>query len=141
MAKRFTLVETNESSSGKGFSAANNSVIKSYGAKRVSGLTDEWVRLEMTSHAADVKRALASTTKLKKDGKLIIIDDELGECMLDEKTRKKIQFINKGGPPVMHLWIRKPDEENEAMQAQQKTGSANSVDEENNTGFLGLGFD
>ena len=78
MAKRFKLFETDESRNGKGFSAANNSVIKNYGTKRVSGLTGEWCPIEMTFHAADVKRALASTTKLKKDGKMIIIYDELG---------------------------------------------------------------
>ena len=136
---RFELFPTKESLAGRNFSAANNTIIKNHGAREVFGVSDGWVPTEMRFNVADVKRCLASTTKLKEQGYLVVLDDDLGEFMIDKKTGNRIDFINKGGTPIMNLWVRKPEAVVTNMQKQDEE----KVEEETtqNTGFLWLGFD
>ena len=139
LGTRFEIFPTEESLSGKNFPAANNSTIANHGAREISGVTDEWVPMaDLKFNVADVKRCLASTTKLKKQGYLVVLDEELGEFMVHKETGKRINFISENGTPMLNLWIRKPDEANSGH-----AQSAQEVQEAccHNTGFLGLGFD
>ena len=68
---------------------------------------------------------------------MIIIDDELGECMLNKRSGKKIPFTNRGGTPIMNLWVRRPDEE---LSSVAENEASNEGDDDMNTGFLGLGL-
>ena len=139
IGKRFEIFPTKESLAGRNFSAANNTAIKNYGAREISGVTDDWTPMvDLKFNVADVKRCLASTTKLKKDGFLLVLDDEMGEFMVHKATGRRINFMNDGGTPTMNLWIRKPDPEG-AMLTQDAQGV--QEDDDQDTGFLGLGFD
>ena len=139
MATRFDIFPTKESLAGKNFSAANNTTIKNHGAREISGVTDDWVPMtDLKFHVADVKRCLASTTKLKEQGYLVVLDGDLGEFMVHKATGKKINFMNEGGTPTLKLWVRKPD--TSSMKSAENAHEVQDADGQE-TGFLGLGFD
>ena len=59
IGKRFEIFPTKESLAGRNFSAANNTAIKNYGAREISGVTDDWTPMvDLKFNVADVKRCL-----------------------------------------------------------------------------------
>jgi hypothetical protein len=105
-AKAFKLHETPASKAGIGFRAANNTLIKNYGEKRLTGFTDKNDDFSMNVQVTDVKRNLASFNKMVEQGKDVILSQK-GSFIKDPKSGKVINLNMDKGTPTFDVWVPK----------------------------------
>jgi len=78
------------SRAGIGFTAANGSKMRSYGARMLTGETNEKGSFKMNVQATDVQKNLASFPKMVGEGNEIMLSKKRGCYITNEKTGMKI---------------------------------------------------
>ena len=104
VAQYFPLEETERSKSGRGYLAANNSVINHYGMRRLRGQSDKYKPMSMIAQIADVKSTLVSVHRLLQAGNRVHF--EPGNCFVEHvKTGRKTRIIERGGAFEVGFWV------------------------------------
>ena len=133
-ANGFKTYDTPASRAGIGFRAANNSVIKNYGQKKLSGITDRNDEFRMSVNVTDCKRNLASFNKMVEDGNDIVLSNK-GSFIKHIKSGKVINLRMDKGTPEFDVWVQKGFPERRNMGrfgVLNVNGEADIVDKESN---------
>ena len=94
VARHFPDEETARSNTGAGYLAANNSVIKHYGMKRLKGKRDSFRPMSMVAQVADVKSTLVSVHGLLEAGNRVHF--ESGNCYVGHvKSKVRTEIVEK----------------------------------------------
>ena len=135
--------ETRASKAGRNYKAANGTVIKNYGERRLEGWNEKGVKTGITMQVADVSKPLGSVSKMTKaentvifsKGRSIITSDPGGKiaeaafklCKPDSTT----QLEEKNGVYSFDMWIRREQRgvEEEGNSSSNDGGSSSSYQE------------
>ena len=125
MARHFPTEETARSKAGAGYLAANNSVIKHYGMKRLKGKSDSFRPMSMVAQVADVKSTLVSVHRLLEAGNRVHF--KAGNCYVERiKSKVRTEIVEKNGAFEVGFWVPR---------AQENRVNEATVDDEGNWGF------
>ena len=130
MARNFPTEETERSKTGAGYLAANNSVIKHYGMKRLKGKSDSFRPMSMVAQVADVKSTLVSVHRLLEAGNRVHF--EPGNCYVEHvKSKARAEIVEKNGAFEVGFWVPRA-RENSANEAMMSTRSDQDFPWQNN---------
>ena len=118
-ARHIGIKETQASKNGIKYIAANGSTISNEGEKRIYGVTDDGVGLDMTWQVADVKKPLASIGRMCDAGNVAIFTDKGGYIVakdgfkeelssLRRKTGDKLRLKRDKGVYSFSVWVQRP---------------------------------
>ena len=108
-AAGFKLTSTPAPRAGLNFRAANGTVIKNFGEKRLRGVAGDDVNFNMTVQVADVKKNLASFVKMVNDDNDIVLSKK-GSFIKNVPTGKMIKLNLDKGTPQFDVWVKKASE-------------------------------
>ena len=109
VAKYFPLETTERSRNGKGYQAANNSVIQHYGMRKLRGKSDEYRPMTMVAQVAGVKSALVSVHRLLEAGNRVHF--ERGNCYVEHvKSKIRTNIAERNGAFEVGFWIPRAQE-------------------------------
>ena len=104
VARYFPLEETERSRAGAGYLAANNSVIKHYGMRRLTGQSDVYRPMSMVAQVADVKSTLVSVHRLLEAGNRVHF--EPGDCYVEHiRSGVRTDIIERNGAFEVGFWV------------------------------------
>jgi hypothetical protein len=106
----FETYETEASRSGRNFRAANGSVIKNHGEKKILGSTDDGRMIQMRMTVADVGKVLMSVAKVCESGYRVVFDED-GSYMEEKRSGSKTKLHKRNGVYVMNLRTEKNRED------------------------------
>ena len=123
--------------------AANGSSIANEGGKKLNGITDEGIRLDMTWQVADVKKPLASVGRICDAGNLAVftrdggyvVPEEHAEGMisrLEKMDRSTLRMRRENGTYNFNLWVPAPPKD---VLAGNRFQELQEVDEEEEPDF------
>ena len=111
------------SKSGENFRAANGSPIPNLGQKDVSFEVDEGHDCGITFQcAAKIDKPLIAVTQLCDAGNDVFLGKTSGK-IVNQKTRKSIHLIRRGGVYILRMWVRDPHYKQPAEDAKMKSSS------------------
>ena len=121
MARRFPTEETERSKMGAGYLAANNSVIKHYGVKRMRGKSDSFRPMSMVAQVADVKSTLVSVHRLLEAGNRVHF--ESGNCYVEHvKSKVRTEIVENKAAFEVGVWVPRT-QGNRASEAMMGVGN------------------
>ena len=129
-AQSVPVKEGKGSREGVVYRAANGTIIRNEGEKKIKGRTKEGKPISMVMQVADVKKVLVSVGKITGANNKVVFDDE-GSYIEDKATGEKTVIRKENGVYNLEMWVEVEEEgENEC----------NGVDENGNatTGFARL---
>ena len=107
-AEAFPVKQTAMSKAGVGFTAANGTPIRNYGARELKGVTVNNNAFSMTGQVTDVNKNLASFPKMVEQGLDIVLSKSKGSYISDEKTGLKIPVrLKPKGTPEFDLYVKR----------------------------------
>ena len=107
-AEAFPVKPTAMSKAGVGFTAANGTPIRNYGARELKGVTVNNNAFSMTGQVTDVNKNLASFPKMVEQGLDIVLSKSKGSYISDEKSGLKIPVRLKAkGTPEFDLYVKR----------------------------------
>ena len=120
-ARHIGIKETSASRAGIKYVAANGTSIVNEGERRISGVTDDGIRLDMTWQVADVKKPLASIGRMCDAGNVAVFTDQGGYIVskedfseelkaLHRKPGDKLKMKRDKGVYSFSVWVEKPKE-------------------------------
>ena len=101
--------ECTGSRKGRRMIAANGTLIREIGEKRIKATTDDGMDVDMTFIAGGVKKALKSIAITCDAGNgHWVIHTSRGGWVVDVKTKRKMAFAREGNSYVLDLWVKVP---------------------------------
>jgi hypothetical protein len=119
VAPGVSLVETDESKSGKVFRAANGSEIKIYGEKRIPITTVTGRSAQVRYTIADVSRPLLAVCEICDQGKQVVFDNT-GSYILDKKTGWWEPIERVGNAYDLTTWVYEDDNSVKAVKPEEE---------------------
>ena len=98
--------ETAASRAGMHYTAANGSQIRNFGEKKIIGKDGTGRPLSITMQCADVRKPLASVSKMAEFGNKIVFDED-GSYIENKTTKLRTPLRKERGVYVFDLWIPK----------------------------------
>ena len=86
------------------FLAANDTVIKNHGQRRVNAVDDKWNQTSMHFQVADVSKTLASVRELDESGHITMMGSNSG-YIKNIKSGQTIVLYAEGGEYKFDLWV------------------------------------
>ncbi len=99
---------------GINFVAANDSVIKNYGCRKILGMTEGWIIINFQAHVADVTKPLASVVEMEESNMRVVFEKGAGYIQR-VRTGQKIDLYREGREYKFDVWVpaqAKPSEIN-----------------------------
>ena len=104
VASVYDVEETSLSRRNANFLAANDTVIKNHGQRRVNAVDDKWNQTSMHFQVADVSKTLASVRELDASGHITMMGNNSG-YIKNIKSGKTILLYAEGGEYKFDLWV------------------------------------
>ena len=100
------IMPTKMSKNGINFSAANGTIIKNYGGRKLNGITEDSQSIKMNVNVTETKRNLASFPKIVEEGNEVFLSKK-GSWIKNDKGLKIPMRLQRGGIPEFDMWLRK----------------------------------
>ena len=104
VASVYDVEETSLSRTNANFLAADDTVIKNHGQRRVNAVDDKWKQTSMHFQVADVSKTLASVRELDASGHITMMGNNSG-YIKNIKSGKTILLYAEGGEYKFDLWV------------------------------------
>jgi len=122
------ITQTKASMNGMHYTAANGSLIRNLGEKRISGVDANGQPLSITVQCADVRKPLGPVGRMCDADNRVVFDNE-GSYIINKKTRKVTPMVKENGVYTFELWV--PGDE-------QVEKPINSISKSSKSGFTWL---
>ena len=133
VAKGFEIRPTTASTKGQGYSAANGTIIRNHGEKRLVGRTEKGELISMAMQCADVTRVLGSVHRMNQGGSVVVFDGK-DSFAVHKKTGKVTNIHEENGQFVFYVYVQSNQKEQEIGSATAKP--VRSVEVSNRFGEL-----
>ena len=98
VAKAFTIKETKASRAGLNYQAANGTVIKNYGEKKLAGENLEGNKIQLTMQCADVKKVLGSVGRISEAENTVVFSKGMSAIIKDPGAQLADKLIASAKP-------------------------------------------
>ena len=123
VAQAFVIEESAMSKAGINFVAANDTVIKNYGSRKILGMTEGWNNINFQAHVADVIKPLASVVDMEECGMRVVFENGAGYIQSIHSGRK-VNLYRDGREYKFDIWV---PAQNESPSAQAATRAVTVV--------------
>ena len=127
VGKASEVKETEASRKGLTYRTANNQPVPNEGEKRIMGWTDEWEETGITIQVANVKKVLASVSRICDAGNRVVFEGK-GGYIQNVRTGKRTDLKQVNGCYTFDMWV-------ELAKEYEKEGDDKRVEMD----FVGLG--
>ena len=118
---------------------ANRTKIANHGTRSVTRISDDYKRMYLIMHVADVKKTLASAYQIVQAGNKIVLDNDYSYIVSKVTGEKTVIEVNNG-EFQFDLWVPAPDLNKAIIKVKDGQMTAliteDSEDSENSVGFL-----
>ena len=104
VAQAFEIEESDMTKAGINFVAANDSVIKNYGQRKILGMTEDWSVINFNAHVADVMKPLASVVEMEESN-LKVVFGKGASYIQSVRTGQKINLSRDGREYKFDVWV------------------------------------
>ena len=104
VAQAFAIEESDMTKAGINFVAANDSVIKNYGQRKILGMTEDWNVINFNAHVADVMKPLASVVEMEESN-LQVVFGKGASYIQSVRTGQRINLYRDGREYKFDVWV------------------------------------
>ena len=107
VAQAFVIEESDMTRAGVNFVAANDTVIKNYGCRKILGMTEGWNVINFKAHVADVMKPLASVVEMEESAMKVVFERSANSAgyIQSLRTGQKINLYREGRKYKFDVWV------------------------------------
>ena len=107
VAQAFVIEESDMTRAGVNFVAANDTVIKNYGCRKILGMTEGWNVINFKAHVADVMKPLASVVEMEESAMKVVFERSANSAgyIQSLRTGQKINLYREGREYKFDVWV------------------------------------